>query len=269
MRFSPRQQQILDILTARESATVVELSELLQVSTVTVRSDLSVLAEHGEIVRTHGSAHITRGRTRQELSFATRQEHNALHKAQIGQLAASLVSPVESILLDSSSTAVAVARSIKADSRAQELTVVTTGIWAALELMGLPHIHVVLTGGFAREQTGSLTGPITHKVLQDFNFSKAFFGAWGITPDDGLTDVHLTEVEVKRAIIERTQTVIAIVDGSKFGRLGLASFAPTAKIDTLVTDGSAPSALVEELRLQGVEVQIAARAADIEVRPVA
>ena len=98
MRFSPRHQQILDILMVNESATVSELSAQLQVSTVTVRTDLNFLAEQGDVVRTHGGAHIARGRTRQELSFATRQEHNALPKAQIGQSAADLVSPVESIL---------------------------------------------------------------------------------------------------------------------------------------------------------------------------
>lgn len=258
MRFSPRQQQILDVLIEKESATVSEFSDLLQVSAVTVRSDLNYLAEHGDVVRTHGGAHIAHGRTRQELSYAVRQEHNAVQKAQIGQLAASLISPVESILLDASSTAVSVARSIKGSRRVYDLTVVTTGIWIALELMGVPHVNVVLAGGFARERTGSLTGPISVRVLQDFNFSKAFLGAWGVTPVDGLTDLHLSEVELKRTIVQRTQTVIAILDGSKFGRLGLASFASPQQIDRLITDESAPKEMVEALRQQGVDVLIAA-----------
>ena len=132
----------------------------------------------------------------------------------------------------------------------------TTGIWTALELMGVSNIHVLLTGGLARGQTGSLTGLIAQKALRDLNFSKAFLGAWGLTPEGGLTDVHLTEVEIKRCIVERAQTIIAIVDGSKFGRLGLASFAPTSKIDTLVTDDSAPPEMVDSLRQQGVEVLV-------------
>jgi DeoR/GlpR family transcriptional regulator of sugar metabolism len=180
MRFNMRQQQILDILMARESATMSELSDLLQVSTVTVRADLNALAEHGDVIRTHGSAHILQGRTRQELSFATRQEHNAVQKAYIGQVAADLVSPVKSILLDASSTAVAVAKGIKFHSKLRDLTVVTTGIWTALELMGVQHIHVVLAGGYAREQTGSLTGSITQKVLQS-SISPRPFSAPGVS----------------------------------------------------------------------------------------
>jgi len=260
MQVSDRQQQILDILINSESATVVELSELLHVSTVTIRTDLSGLAEQGHIVRTHGGARISAGRTRHELSFVTRQDINAAQKAQIGQLAASLIDPVESILLDASSTAVSVAQGIKSVSTLSELTVVTTGIWTALELIGISNVHVLLTGGFARERTGSLTGSITQKAVRDLNFSKAFLGAWGFTPEEGLTDVNLTEIEVKRAIVERAQTIVAIVDGSKFGRLGLASFAPTNKIDTLITDESAPPEVLERLRHRGIEVLVATSA---------
>ena len=241
---------------ARESATVADLSDLLHVSTVTIRADLAGLADDGRIVRTHGGARLADGRTRQELSFVTRQDINAAQKSAIGQKAASLIAPVESILLDASSTAVATAQGIKASAQFRELTVVTTGIWTALELMGLSNIHVLLTGGLARGQTGALTGLIAQKALRDLNVSKAFLGAWGITPEGGLTDVHLTEVEIKRCIVERAQTIIAIIDGSKFGRLGLASFAPTSKIDTLITDDSAPPEMVDSLRQQGVEVLV-------------
>ena len=202
MRVSERQQQILDILITRESATVADLSESLRVSTVTIHADLAGLADDGRIVRTHGGARLADGRTRQELSFVTRQDINAAQKSAIGQKAASLIAPVESILLDASSTAVATAQGIKAYSQFRELTVVTTGIWTALELMGVSNIHVLLTGGLARGQTGSLTGLIAQKALRDLNFSKAFLGAWGLfTPEGGLTDVHLTEVEIKRCMV--------------------------------------------------------------------
>jgi DeoR/GlpR family transcriptional regulator of sugar metabolism len=87
--------------------------------------------------------------------------------------------------------------------------------------------------------------------------------------DGGLTDVYLTEVEVNRYIVKRAQTVIAIVDGSKFGRLGLASFVPTVRIDTLVTDSSAPAEMIEKLRRRGVEVLTATGEKHIETRIVA
>lgn len=254
MEMKSRQQQIVDILLTQKSATVTQLSDVLAVSTVTIRNDLNQLAESGRIQRTHGGARLADGRLQQEQTFATRQRLNADFKQAIGDIAATLVSPLEPILLDGSTTAVAVARALKNTPIQHELTVVTTGIWTALELLGAPYINVVLAGGYVRNVTGSITGSITLQVLERFSFSKVFLGAWGITVQDGITDSHLAEVELKQHIITRAKDVIVIADGSKFGRVGLASFAPLQQITHIVTDASAPPDLVADLRARGIQV---------------
>ena len=133
----------------------------------------------------------------------------------------------------------------------------TTGIWTALELLGSSHIQVVLAGGYVRNTTGSITGSITNKVLNDFSFQKVFMGAWGVDPSGGLTDIHLAEVELKRAMIQRANEVIIVADGSKFGRVGLASFARMNQITTLITDESAPQEILTTFSGQGVQVLVA------------
>jgi DeoR/GlpR family transcriptional regulator of sugar metabolism len=257
MLANERQQQIMAQLLNHDSASVSELSELFQVSPVTIRNDLKQLADQGRIVRIHGGARIANGRTRQEYSFATRQGINAKRKERIGQLAATLIGSVDSILLDASTTAIAVGQALKRSTNIREVTVVTTGLWTALELLDVPAINVVLAGGYVRNTTGSVTGPITNQVLQGFNFQKSFLGAWGVSLEEGLTDTHLLEVGLKKAVIARTQEVIAIVDGSKFGRLGLASFAAIDQISCLITDDSAPEAMLDALRQAGVKVMVA------------
>lgn len=256
MLANERQQRIISRLLAQESASVSELSELFKVSPVTIRNDLNQLAEQGRVVRIHGGARIDNGRTYQEYSFLTRQAINADRKQRIGEFAATLINPVESILLDASTTAIAVGRALKHSNRPRDITVVTTGLWTALELLDVSGLNVVLIGGYVRTTTGSVTGPITSQVLQSFNFQKAFLGAWGITLEEGLTDTHLLEVGLKRSIIERAQQVIAIVDGSKFGRLGLASFASVHEITGLITDESAPPDMLDALRDRGVDVWV-------------
>ena len=201
MRVSERQQQILDILITRESATVADLSESLRVSTVTIRADLAGLADDGRM--SAPTAARCAMANLKKLSFVTRVRHQPAQKSAIGQKAASLIAPVESILLDASSTAVATAQGIKAYSQFRELTVVTTGIWTALELMGVSNIHVLLTGGLAR-----WTDRIAHRTdcAEGAARSQLFQGLprrRGLTPEGGLTDVHLTEVEIKRCIVER------------------------------------------------------------------
>lgn len=257
MLANERQQQIMARLLVHESASVAELSEIFQVSPVTIRNDLNQLADQGRIVRIHGGARIVNGRARQEFSFATRQGINAGRKERIGRLAADLVSPMDSILLDASTTAIAVAQALKQRSTLRDVTVVTTGVWTTLELLDAPGVNVVLTGGNVRSITGSVTGPIADQVLQGFNLQKSFLGAWGISVEEGLTDTHLLEVGLKKSVIERTQEVIAIVDGSKFGRLGLASFAALDRISYLVTDDSAPPEMLDILRGLGVDVLVA------------
>jgi DeoR family transcriptional regulator of aga operon len=254
MVINERQQQIVDILLAQKTATVAELSDLLDVSAVTIRNDLNLLADSGRVLRTHGGARIADGRLHQEQTFATRQRLNADQKQAIGDLAATLITPLEPILLDGSTTAVAVARALKRQSIQHELTVVTTGIWTALELLGSPYINVVLAGGYVRNVTGSITGSITMQVLERFSFSKVFLGAWGINLNEGVTDTHLAEVELKQRIIDRAKDVVIVADSTKFGRTGLSSFASINQITHIVTDSAAPPDMVEILQARGVTV---------------
>lgn len=251
-----RHQRILEILAQEGQITVAELSETFDVSSVTIRSDLSQLAEMGKVIRNHGGARLAAERMRQEQTYATRQRNNADQKRCIGEEAAALVCSEDAILLDSSTTAVAVGTALKKRTDLENITVVTTGIWTALELLGTPHIQVVLLGGQVRDTTGSITGLFTEDILSRFNFSIVFLGAWGITLEEGVTDTHLAEVELKNKIIDRSESVYVVIDGSKFGRLALASFASLNEIDGIITDPNAPEDVIAALRERGIDVRI-------------
>jgi len=255
--LNDRQRGIVNALVERERASVEELSSLFNVSSVTIRNDLSQLSKFGHVVRTHGGARIVAERVRQESNFSSRQRLNAQAKTAIGALAARLIKPNESILLDSSSTAVAVAQAIRRMRISFEIHAFVTGIWTALELLGDPNIHVVIPGGNVRNTTGSFTGSLTNEIINRYNFNKVFLGAMGVSVNEGLTDSPMLEVELKQEIIARAQQVISVVDGCKFGKVGLASFAATSQIDQIITDKSAPSEQIDLLREKGVEILIA------------
>lgn len=250
-----RQEEIVSILMEKQSATVDELSRRFDVSSVTIRHDLNQLAESGHIVRTHGGARLENGRGLQEVAFSKRKKTNAAEKMQIGRLAASLVQSGESIILDGSSTAVAVAKALRLRNDLNNVSVVTTGIWTALEMMGVTHLDVVLTGGHLRSATGTIAGMIAKEVLDRFRFQRGFLGAFGLTPEDGLMDGPLADLELKLAIVPRCQEIVAIVDSSKFGRMGLASFASTAQISTIITSTGAPQKLLASFQDAGVNVR--------------
>src|SRR5262245_39259095 len=257
MLINERQNHILDILSNKQTVSVAELAELLNVSTVTIRADLNQLAEQRRLVRTHGGAMLVGEKARQELTFTTRQQLNAAQKQCIGSLAAALAQPLDSILLDASTTALAVGHALKQRPDLAEVTIITTGVWTALEMLGAPHFNIILAGGNLQTSTGSITGSIARNALSKINIHKAFLGAWGLTVAQGLTDANLQEVELKQFIIERSREIIAVVDGSKFGQVGLSTFAPLDKISRIVTDDSAPADMVAEFRQRGIEVLIA------------
>jgi DeoR/GlpR family transcriptional regulator of sugar metabolism len=136
----------------------------------------------------------------------------------------------------------------------QELTVVTNGIRIALELIAFPNITVVMPGGFLRRDAVSLVGELGEEVLAKFNVRKGFFGAKGITLEEGLTDVDNYEVYLKRAMVIAAKEVIAIVDHTKWGQVAFASFASLDQVNRVITDDQAPQGLVAGVRERGVEV---------------
>jgi len=248
-----RREHITALLEREGRVSVAELSQRFHLSHATIRSDLDALAEQGMLVRTHGGA-IAPDRSDLELSFDVRRRFHSADKRRIGAAAAAMVEDGEAIALDASTTALALAHQIKGR---RELTVITNGLVIAMALLEAPGVTVLMPGGFLRRDSASLTGPGGSEFVKQFNFEKGFFGAKGLTLEDGLTDVNSDEVIVKRDWVTHARQVIAIVDSSKWGRVGFASFASIGQINCVITDEGAPQDMVAALRGAGVVVIIA------------
>ena len=104
--------------------------------------------------------------------------------------------------------------------------------------------------------TYSLVGDIGTAVLSQYNVSKGFFGAKGITVKEGLTDADSFEVRFKRAMVETCREAIAVLDASKWGEVAAASFASLEQIGRVFTGAGAPLEMVRALETWGVDVTI-------------
>lgn len=246
-----RLDQILNLLYRQGRVSVAELSERFEVSPVTVRNDLATLERHGRLVRTHGGAVVKTETDRDLPAFALRKELHLPEKERIGRAAAALVRDGDAIALDASTTAWQAARHLK-DHR--ELTVVTNGLFIALEFLDSPGVTIVMPGGSLRPESASLVGDMGACILDQYHVQKGFFGAGGFTIEEGLTDTSQYEVELKRSMAKRSKEVIAIVDSSKWGQVTFASLAPVEQLDRVITDDGAPEEMVAALRRRGVEV---------------
>jgi DeoR/GlpR family transcriptional regulator of sugar metabolism len=248
-----RREQIMALLERDGRVFVTDLSHRLRFSEATIRSDLAALASQGLLLRTHGGA-IVSDRIDLEMSFDVRRRLHSAQKKRIGAAAAATIEDGDAIVLDASTSALAVAQQIKGR---RELTVITNGLFIAIALLDTPGITVLMPGGFLRRDSVSLTGIGSNHFIRQFNLQKGFFSAKGISLREGLTDVDTSEVAIKRDLVRQVKQVIAIVDGSKWGRVGFASFASLDEVDCIITDQGAPPDMVAAVREAGVNVVIA------------
>jgi DeoR family transcriptional regulator of aga operon/DeoR family fructose operon transcriptional repressor len=240
------------VIEENARASVIDLSKRLSVSEVTIRKDLAVLEGEGSVLRTHGGA-ISVGRSRAELAFEVRARLHTTEKSLIGAEAARLVEDGDSIALDASSTALQIARHLKAR---RELTVVTNGIRVATELAAQPSITVLMPGGAVRWEAFSLVGKWGTMMLRQLNIQKAFVGAVGFTLEEGLTDVNAEEAELKRAMVMSAKDVIGVFDHTKWNRVAMATFCPTNQLRLVISDDRAPVNSVKAARDLGIDVRL-------------
>ena len=257
-----RQEHIVRIVEEHGRVRVGDLATRFQVSAVTIRKDLLGLEANHRLIRTHGGA-IAIDRSRPELAFDIRERLQSDEKLAIGVAAAALVHDGESIVMDASTTALSVARQLRARGGWSQLTVITNGLRLASELAGHPGIVVLMLGGRVRWEALSVVGQLGDGLFSQINVQKAFLGAAGFTPESGLADATDEEAQIKRSMVAAAREVIAIVDHTKWERAAFATFCPTDKISVVLTDRGAPDPMVQALTARGVEVRIvgASRAA--------
>ena len=248
-----RRGLIVTLVNQEGRVSVADLCARFGLSAATIRSDLDGLVRQGLVIRTHGGA-IAADHRNVEMSFEARRRMYAAEKARIGAAAAAMIADGEAIVLDASTTALAVANAIRGH---RELTVITNGLFAAMALLNIPGVTVLMTGGFLRSDSVSVVGTDGHDLVQRYNFQKGFFGGKGLDLQGGLTDVNRDEVAIKRDLVKRAKRVVAVMDSSKWGQVGFARFAAIDELHCVVTDDGAPPDMVAALREAGVEVVIA------------
>jgi DeoR/GlpR family transcriptional regulator of sugar metabolism len=221
-----------------------------------------VLETEHRLVRAHGGA-IAVDRSRPELAFEIRERLQADEKQLIGAAGAALVHDGESIVMDASTTALSVARHLKARGGWSQLTVITNGLRLASELAGHPGIVVLMLGGRVRWEALSVVGQLGDGLFSRINVQKAFLGAAGFTLESGLSDATDEEAQIKRSMVAAAREVIAIVDHTKWERAAFATFCPTDKVGVVLTDAGAPADMVRALTGRGVEVRLIGPGQDV------
>ena len=253
---SDRHRAIVEEVQRCRYVSVVALSEAFGLSQPTIRRDLKRLEQMGLLRRVHGGAEATL-QPGQVPRFSVRLMQNAEVKQAIGQAASALIRPGNTILLDSGTTVLEIARNLP-DSLLNDggVTVLTRSLTIAYELRRRRQIRLIILGGLYLHDFDTLVGPQVEQALQEMHVDILFAGTDGLTVESGMSTDNVSEVGLLRTMAGRADRVVVVTDSSKIGVSNLQMILSLNEIHALITDSEAPEAFVEAVRDQGIKVTV-------------
>ncbi len=202
-------------LFAKGHSSIAEIAVAVGASEPTVRRDLLALESEGQILRTHGGAHIAAA-SGIEIAFESREQINLPTKRAIGEAAYSLLRPDTSIFLDAGTTVLQLARRLRLNPI--PLRVFTNCLPVAQALMGAPQVIVTLLGGTLRRENASMVGMFAETALERLWFDQLFLGVGAISGDGVISSADEQEARINSLMLTRTNAPVVLTDADKFDR---------------------------------------------------
>jgi DeoR family transcriptional regulator of aga operon len=247
MMAEERRTQILQIVRSAGRVRVNVLARRFSTSAVTIRNDLNELHQRGLVLRSHGGA-VLPDKILRESPVHERLKAFSDEKRRIGAMAASLIHDGETIILDSGTTTLEIARQIK---KKQGLQIITNGVNIAAELLDARDAHIFIVGGTVRGESASICGRFTEEMIDQFSADKLFLSGAGCDLDFGVSGANLEETMVNRAMLRISREIILVADSSKFSKRSMSRIAPFAEIDTVISDTGLGEEIQAKLRALG------------------
>ena len=238
-----RQLKIKEFLVEKGFASVEDLSNIFNVSEMTIRRDLDELHRRGLIQRVYGGA-MSNDTAFFEMSVSAKTTQFTSEKERIGLAGAELVNDGDTVLIDSGTTTIEVAKNLKN----KNFTLITNALNVAIELSTSPQVEIIVVGGILLKNVQHTVGPQTDAFLKELHVDKAFIGVEGIHPEIGISVPDILDASAKRVMMSIAQQSIIVADHSKIGRKTTSRINPLNKVDLIITDSKADPALLDQIR---------------------
>jgi DeoR/GlpR family transcriptional regulator of sugar metabolism len=232
---------VLLLLREQTTASITDIATRFQVSEMTIRRDIQKLSDSGQVIRIPGGARIERS-FGGEKSFHERMNRVAEAKSAIGKAAAELVRNGESVTIDSGTTTLFLARSLR---QHRDIVVFTFSLAVLEELAGFDSVRVELTGGAYRRTSHDLIGSAVGDSLASVSADKVFFGAAALSFRKG---VMVYDREAPRALLDAGREKILVIDSTKIGQEAMYGFCAISHCDLIITDSGIKPADLARLR---------------------
>ncbi len=243
-----RKISVLELLNSDQQVSVGTLARQFGVSEMTIRRDLDELQRQGLAVRTHGGA-VSTGRLR-FMQAGLAGGGSSWAKAAIGAAAAVLIEPGWTVVFDTGTTALEVAKHMPRDP---SITVATTSLCVAQELYSSPS-NIILLGGILRKEFPSVYGPITERLLNDIQVDLLIMGCDAASSESGFytNDIHISSLE--SSMMRVAHKAVVVTESAKFGRRAFARYATLDQVHTLVTDSGLSDVDRGNLETHGIRI---------------
>lgn len=252
-----RRRRILDRLEKQETVTVEDLARSFNVSAVTIRGDLEALSEAGMLVRSHGGA-LRRMEGYPDVPVKVKETLNHPQKVRIAERAVKMIRENETVVLDSGTTTLEIARQIRRLAAGLKgLTVITNALNIALELSAATSVRVIMLGGILRSMSQSLVGPHAEQALKGLQADRAFIGVDGLDLDVGLMTPDVLEAQLTAMMLQIAKEVVIVADSSKFGRRSLSVISRLEPGHKVISDDGVPDEVRAALKARKVELIVA------------
>ena len=209
-----RIKNVEEYILKNESVSLDKLCDVFKVSKNTIRRDIKELLEKGKIKKIYGGVTINQKKL---VPFEERNIKNHAEKKVTAEIAAAYINDGDIIFIDSGTTTMWLIDYLKN----KNITILTNNLSAIVSALPYPNLNIISLGGTLKRKTNSFVGNSTSLVLKDYNISKAFMAATGISIARGATNSSVEEYELKKLIVEKSDEIFLLVDSSKFDSISL------------------------------------------------
>jgi len=246
--LTEREKKIVDILSEEGKVGVTEISERLNVSKVTIRSDFSGLVEKGVIYKTHGGAIPA-----MHPKILERQRDMTDVKRAIAKEAASMVEDGDTIMIVAGTTTAMIGNYLLGK---RDIRIVTNSTLLLPYARMNPSLNLTIVGGEFRPQAEAMVGPETIRQLDEFHVKKAFIGTEGFSYEAGLTTQLVESSETIRKMVQRTEQAIMVADSGKYNKIGFVKILSLDSMDLIITDSGLDIGIQRELKDKGLNLRL-------------
>jgi len=232
MKNISRKQFILNRLQTEGKVIITELAEELKVSSMTIRRDLTALADSGLVTLEHGGAVLNDG-SMFEYSIPLKHEFMSDEKKRIAKKCMEYIAEGDSIFLDAGTTVARVAELLKTR---KNLVAMTHSLLAANAAANAKHVKLIMCPGEFREHSMAFMGPLTDEFIDSFQIDILFLAVEGIDLKNGVSVIDIQDGNTKKTLVQKAKKVICIADSTKFNKSFFYRIAPLSSIDLIITD---------------------------------